>query len=144
MNLSAEPFKWLLDGLEFDTRLFHVGRYCGQWQASTHGLARASFHLLVRGECWLHLDTPSRSVALREGDAVFLLRDLNFRLSALAEPEQARIAPRQNMAPMGGNEGTGLVCGFFQVRPGLSTLLLEALPDYLVLRAGDAGSGAVR
>lgn len=144
MNFSSEPSKWLLEGLEFDTRLFHVGRYCGQWQASTQGLARASFHLLVEGECWLHLDTPPRSVALHEGDAVFLLRDLSFRLSAIAEREQARVAPRQSMEPMAGNEGTGLVCGFFHVRPGLSSLLLEGLPDHLLLRAGDAGSGAVR
>ncbi|WP_263147358.1 AraC family transcriptional regulator [Pseudomonas sp. RIT-PI-AD] len=144
MNSSTAPFEWLLENLELDTRLFHVGRYCGRWQASTQGLARASFHLVVEGRCWLHLP-DAEPVELREGDAVFLLRDLAYRLSQERDPERAKAAPRVEMAPLGTpRDGVGLVCGFFHFRAGLSSLILDALPPSLILRAETPGSSAAR
>lgn len=47
--------QWLLGSLELQTSLFHLGQYCGSWQASTTGLARAGFHVILNGDCWLHL-----------------------------------------------------------------------------------------
>jgi hypothetical protein len=49
----ADPL--LLASLDLQTTLFHLGQYCGSWKASTSGLARAGFHLVLDGECWLHL-----------------------------------------------------------------------------------------
>lgn len=146
MNSSTAPFEWLLDSLELDTSLFHVGRYCGSWQASTHGLARASFHLLVQGECWLHLDDEPAPVALQAGDGLFLLRDLAYRLANSASPHEARCNPRIPMQALDSSarDGVSLVCGFFHFRPGLSSLILESLPPILVLRAGDPALGAAR
>jgi len=145
MNLSAALFEWLLDSLELDSRLFHVGRYCGSWQASTHGLARASFHLLVQGHCWLHLDGQA-GIRLDAGDAVFLLRDRPYRLSGSDSAEEARCNPRIPMTPLDSQaaDGVGLVCGFFHFRPGLSELIIDALPEYLILRAEAPGSSAAR
>src|SRR5690606_23027144 len=34
---------------------------------------------------------------------------------------------------------TGLACGFFHFRGGLSRLIVDSFPDYLILRAGDPG-----
>ena len=90
MNSSSVLVDWLLDSLELNTSLFHVGRYCGDWHASTHGLAQASFHLIVQGECWLHIDGDPRPQHLNNGDAVFLLRD--FAFACPAKPRQP--APR--------------------------------------------------
>jgi AraC family transcriptional activator of mtrCDE len=137
MNSSSAPFQWLLDHLELDTSLLHVGRYCGNWQASTHGLARASFHLLLDGDCWLHC--AGQSIHLQQGDGVFLLRDRPYRLSSHAQPDEAERSPRGQMQALSQepSRGVGLVCGFFHFRAGLSQLLLESLPERLVLRAGD-------
>jgi AraC family transcriptional activator of mtrCDE len=146
MNSSSSPLEWLLDSLELDASLFHVGRYCGSWQASTQGMARASFHLLVQGDCWLHLAEPEQSIVLHNGDAVFLLRDLEYRLSNTDQPEAARCNPRIPMQPLDtvSRDGVSLVCGFFHFRPGLSSLIIDALPDYLILRADAPGSSAAR
>ncbi|WP_220814165.1 AraC family transcriptional regulator [Pseudomonas paralcaligenes] len=146
MNSSTAPFEWLLDSLELDTSLFHVGRYCGSWQASTHGLARASFHLLVQGECWLHLDGEPAPIALYTSDAVFLLRDLAYRLADTDSPQEARCNPKIPMQALdtGARDGVSLVCGFFHFRPGLSSLIIDALPGYLILRADAPGSSAAR
>lgn len=42
MPTSAEQAAdWLLSGLELRSTLFHVGRYCGAYRASTAGRQRA-------------------------------------------------------------------------------------------------------
>lgn len=143
--ISSSPLvDWLLESLELDASLFHVGRYCGGWHASTQGLARASFHLVVQGHCWLHIAGQPQAVALEAGDAVFLLRDLEYRLSGTADCELARQQPRIAMLPLDSeaSDGVGLVCGFFHFQPGLSSLIIEGLPDWLILRAGDPALSA--
>lgn len=145
MNSSAPLIDWLLESLELDASLFHVGRYCGGWHASTHGLARASFHLLVQGSCWLHLDGQPAQ-ALAAGDALFILRDVPYRLSGEASSAAACAAPRGQMQALeaGAEDGAGLVCGFFHFHPGLSELIVDALPTCLLLRAGDPALSAAR
>lgn len=64
MNSSSPLIDWLLESLELDASLFHVGRYCGGWHSSTHGLARASFHVVVQGHCWLHVEGQAHGVQL--------------------------------------------------------------------------------
>jgi AraC-like DNA-binding protein len=144
MNSSLPLIEWLLERLTFDASLFHVGRYCGGWHATTQGLARASFHLVMHGGCWLHIEGEAEPARLERGDAAFILRDLDYRLSSAATAEQARALPRQVMQPMNEQavEDTGLVCGFFHFHSGLSGLIVEALPRWIILRAGDPASTA--
>lgn len=129
---------WLLGSLELHTTLFHLGQYCGSWKASTTGLARAGFHLVLEGACWLHLPGRQAPQALGAGDAVFFLRDLPHSLSSARDPDRAAAAPRQAMAPYapGRPEAVALACGFFHFRAGLASALLGSFPDYVVIRAG--------
>ncbi|WPP47007.1 AraC family transcriptional regulator [Pseudomonas sp. AN-1] len=145
MNSSTTLIDWLLESLELDASLFHVGRYCGGWHASTQGMARSSFHLLVQGSCWLHVDGQAPQ-QLQAGDALFILRDVPYRLSGEASSEAACAAPRGQMQALepGAEEGVGLVCGFFHFQPGLSELIVDSLPTCLLLRAGDPTLAAAR
>ncbi len=54
--------------------------------------------------------------------------------------------PRQSMATLElqAEDGVGLVCGFFHLDSGLSALIIDALPAFLVLRAGDPSLNAPR
>ncbi|WP_248749826.1 AraC family transcriptional regulator [Pseudomonas sp. MWU15-20650] len=146
MNSSSALVDWLLDSLELNTSLFHVGRYCGDWHASTHGLAQASFHLIVQGHCWLHIDGEPTPQALNNGDAVFLLRDFEFRLSGEASAAAAQECPRRPMQPLDSSatNGVGLVCGFFHFQSGLSAMIVDTLPAWIILRAGDPSLTAAR
>ena len=146
MNSSSALVDWLLDSLELNTSLFHVGRYCGDWHASTQGLARASFHLIVQGQCWLHIDGESTPLHLNNGDAVFLLRDLAYRLSGEATAAGAQECPRRPMLPLDSlaSAGVGLVCGFFHFHSGLSAMIVDTLPAWIILRAGDPSLIAAR
>ncbi|CAD5109538.1 AraC family transcriptional regulator [Zestomonas carbonaria] len=145
--ISSSPLiDWLLESLELDASLFHIGRYCGGWHASTHGLARASFHLVVQGHCWLHVDGEPEARRLDSGDAVFLLRDVPYRLSSDASAQLAMARSRGVMQSLevDASDGVGLVCGFFHFHSGLSALIVEALPDWIILRAGDPSLAAAR
>ncbi|NWD84566.1 AraC family transcriptional regulator [Pseudomonas reactans] len=146
MNSSSALVDWLLDSLELDTSLFHVGRYCGDWHASTHGLASASFHLIVQGQCWLHIDGDATAHRLDNGDAVFLLRDLEYRLSGEPTAVGAQECPRVPMVPLdsAAHDGVGLVCGFFHFQSGLSAMIVDTLPAWIILRAGDPSLTAAR
>jgi len=141
MNSSQPLNEWLLENLTFDASLFHVGRYCGAWHATTHGLAKASFHLVMHGGCWLHLGPDIAPQRLEQGEAVFILRDLDYRLSNAADWVQALRMPRQVMQPLDETStlDVGLVCGFFHFQSGLSHLIIDALPSWIILRRGDAG-----
>ncbi|WP_324745825.1 AraC family transcriptional regulator [Pseudomonas veronii] len=145
--ISSTPLvDWLLESLELQANLFHVGRYCGDWHASTQGLARASFHLVVQGHCWLHVEGQDQAQRLHAGDAVFLLQDLNYRLSSAEQADFAQRLPRVAMTALDSQaqDGVGLVCGFFHFTSGLSSLIIEGLPDWIILRAGDPSLSAAR
>ncbi|MFB4392115.1 MULTISPECIES: AraC family transcriptional regulator [unclassified Pseudomonas] len=146
MISSSHLVDWLLESLELDASLFHVGRYCGGWHASTQGMGRASFHLVVQGHCWLHIDGHPEALRLESGDAVFLLRDLAYRLSSDADPLEACIQPRKDMQSLDldAGDGVGLVCGFFHFQSGLSSLIVEGLADWVLLRASDPAGSAAR
>ncbi len=131
---------WLLDSLELRTTLFHLGRYCGSWKASTKGLADAGFHVVLAGDCWLHLPEAGTSLPLHAGDAVFFLRDIPHLLSPHADPELAAQAPRCPMQPFSEDAGgTALACGFFAFQTPLHERFLGPFPDYVLIPRDDDG-----
>lgn len=137
---------WLLGSLELDTTLFHLGQYCGAWKASISGLARSGFHLLLQGNCWLHLPEQGLAIPLQRGDAVFFLRDVPHYLSPLADPQQAASLPRAEMTPVDFSipEGVALACGFFEFRSDLNQVFLGSFPDYLVIPADGSQLAEIR
>ncbi|CAB5513889.1 HTH-type transcriptional regulator MtrA [Achromobacter anxifer] len=134
----------LLSSLEVQSSLYHLGQYCGNWSASTSGRARASFHLILHGRCQVGVHGGHETFTLDAGDGIFFLRDIAHALTPLepAAPD-ARQAAMEPLLPRRA-DSTGLACGFFQFRPGLADLLADALPDFLVLRAGDERFGTAR
>lgn len=143
-NLRAEQLiDSLLRGLELSTTTYHVGTYCGRWHASTANRGLGSFHLILHGDCYLHI-AGQDPVLLNERDAVFLLQDIPHFLSADATAQRpGASAPMQvlHQAPAAGT--TSLACGFFNFQGTISELLLGSLPPYLVIRANDPRLGAV-
>jgi len=127
---------WLIDSVQLEATVFHLGQYCGRWQASTAGRGLGSFHLVLHGACYLHVEGRA-PVRLGARDGVFMLRDTPHFLSPDADPAGAR--PGQPMQQLGGAapDTTALACGFFHFRSALSTLIADSFPDSLVLRADD-------
>ncbi|VVE56717.1 AraC family transcriptional regulator [Pandoraea anhela] len=137
---------WLLAGLELKSTLFHVGEYCGMYQASTAGHQRASFHVVLDGGCYLHVGADSgraaQTVALNAGDAVFLLSDVPHALTPFATPPTDLTARAGAMTPLPPEphhpsseaNGVALACGFFEFSTDLDALVLGMLPNPIVAR----------
>ena len=149
-KLSPELFHWLLQALELDASIFHVGQYCGgSWAASTSGHGRAAFHLVVHGRCWLH-QPGAEPIELGRGDAVFMLRDTPHALSPDPRPPAAAGGPRVQMTPLTAAGAkpqpgsTGLVCGFFSFKHGVSELIVRSLPLTLLVRADEPDLAGLR
>jgi AraC family transcriptional regulator, activator of mtrCDE len=138
---------WLLSSLEPVSSLFHVGQYCGDWRASTSGCARASFHVVLHGACWLHFADGRASLRVESGEAVFLLRDVPHCLSA----DRAKPASGETVERRGTMEAlddalpgaVGLACGFFDFRGSISHWIVSLLPEYLIVRQGDPAYSGV-
>lgn len=133
---------WLIDSVELEAAAFHVGQYCGRWRASTAGRGLGSFHLVLHGTCWLHVEGRA-PLALGPRDGVFLLRDVPHFLSPDPDPGHHPGLPAGAMQPLGSpapdaGASTGIACGFFQYRGALSTLVVDSFPDVVELRADDA------
>ncbi|WP_186159735.1 AraC family transcriptional regulator [Burkholderia gladioli] len=155
--MSTSPVEraadWLLSGLELRSTLFHAGRYCGAYRASTAGHQRASFHLVLQGECWLHLRATAtrapRSTRLLAGDAVFLLHDVAHCLSPEAtapdDPQfGTRLGAMTALEADASAGSVGLACGFFEFRSDLGGALHGLLPDHLIARHDDARLAGAR
>ncbi|MEI9948421.1 MAG: AraC family transcriptional regulator [Pseudomonadota bacterium] len=139
---------WLLASLTLHTSVFHVGQYCGHWRASTAGHALASYHLVLGGRCFVHID-GNEPIELGPRDGVFFLRDIPHFLSG--EPSRgpggvARAAMQAVRRPLreGGEDGAGLACGFFDFRGTLTEFMIGGFPDHIVLRADAEGLSAPR
>lgn len=144
MNNTDQLVHWLLGSLELQTTVFHVGQYCGRWRASTAGRALGSFHLVLHGDCYLHLE-GAEPIALQPQDGVFLLRDIPHFLSP--EQERTAVLPQVAMLPLNAaaaSDATGLACGYFHFRTALSALIVDSFPDYVILRADDPSLRAAR
>jgi AraC family transcriptional activator of mtrCDE len=130
--------------LDVEASMFHVGQYCGQWQASTAGHMRASFHLVLHGRCEFSHGDGTR-VELCAGEGVFLLRDKDHCLTSLPPTSASGGADLraqgqgQGMVPLDAERpgSTGLACGFFHFVGPFSRLLAASLPDHLLVRKGD-------
>lgn len=138
---SDKLAQWLLSSIELDAAALHVGRYCGPWRASTAGKALASFHLVLEGDCWLHIEGQA-PLPLHARDGVFLMSDVPHFLSPWADPAAPirRQAMRALDAPAESG-GAGLACGFFRFSGALSPLVITSFPEVLVCRSGDAALG---
>ena len=141
---------WLIDSVQLDATVFHLGQYCGRWQASTAGRGLGSFHLVLHGACYLHVDGQA-PLRLGPRDAVFMLRDTPHFLSPSPDPaHDPAHGPAHGatygvpMQPLGGPapDTTALACGFFHFRSALSTLIADSFPERLVLRANDPALAA--
>ncbi|MBN3788002.1 AraC family transcriptional regulator [Burkholderia sp. Ac-20353] len=148
--MSAQTDKvvhWLLSSLEPRSQLFHVGQYCGDWQASTAGRAKASFHVILHGTAWLHFADGRESLPVSEGEAVFLLRDVPHWLSPTAvHPKVGTFADDQpierrgTMQPLDepASGSVGLACGFIEFQSAVSRTMVSLFPECLIVRHGDA------
>lgn len=131
---SDDLLQVILEAYALEARIYASPRLCGRWQGVHPSTYQATFHLISQGACWLHMRQLPQAIALNSGDLVLLPRDDWHVLSS--EPE-----PHGEAAIYGDLEGpvTAIVCGEINFRPQQENLLLDAMPDLVLIRCGDRG-----
>lgn len=131
MNLK----NWLSDHTHVATSVFHAGRYCDDWKASTHHTGMPSFHIVLEGECWLTFLDQKIKIHLNEGDIVFFFFNLPFYLTSSPDLDLEK-TPRKMMYSLSDSieNDTALLCGFLHAKSIEAKVLFTLLPEYLIVR----------
>jgi len=125
----------VLNAYQLRAGVYGHPQLCGIWQIGTSGHKRAAFHLVGRGNCWLHVRGMSAPEPLQGGDLVVFPHDAWHMLTGTPE-----LRGEENVMAMDG-EGpfTTLVCGYFEFQAGDKNPILDALPEVIVVRRETAG-----
>ena len=123
--------------LRLRASVFFHASFCGAWSVDASGSGKATFHLLARGNAWLHMPALDRPIPLRGGDLLVFPRDAAHVISADPEPPAL---PRHSGVVMGGGTGqeASLVCGYFEFDSPQANPVLAALPELLHIRGEEA------
>ena len=128
----------LLRHLGLRAGIFVHARFCGAWAVDTSGRKPATFHLVQDGHCWLHVD-GERPRALRPGDLVACPRDAQHVISTSDNaPENADV----NVAEVVEDRppDNRMLCGYFEFESAAANLLLDCLPEVVVVERGGQGT----
>jgi hypothetical protein len=114
----------LLRSLRVCSTIYCHSELTAPWGFRVDARARASFHLVLEGVCWLEVQDGERPVPLGSGDLVMLLRgqthqlrdDLRHRVRPLEELIAAHAtADGQRLRYGGHGARTELLCGGFVI-----------------------------
>jgi len=116
--------------LQLQCHVYHNQQVCGDWLIEEHELGQTCFHLVSHGECILQVG--EQRARIETGDVVLFPRELKHRLV----PINPSHAPPQRHALSAGwqPDGTGLLCAAIRFEHRASEQLLDAWPDYLIVR----------
>ena len=133
----------LLLTFHLNSSVVERARFCGHWNLDTSGSGHAAFHVLAGGQCWLHRVDGAGPMLLNAGDVLILPRDAPHVLSDSFDTTGHSTTDIRPLGD-GSSEGTDLICGFFRFDDRVANPLLEALPDYLIVRSREPGNEAMR
>lgn len=128
--------------LKLEANVFHNGQYCGAWAIDVSGAQKMTFHVVVRGNCYLKVS--DQTIKLNQGDAVFFPRDSQHIVTNLPDQDvEINSAESLPMLELLTEPSTGLVCGNFGHQHPLFERITKQLPEVILVRR-DAGSSSSR
>lgn len=110
----------------------------GEWAVDSSGERRATFHMVARGGCWLHMPGRNQPVALTSGDLVVFPRDAEHTVSNSETPPHDNVPRNQLPDPEVTGPAVTLICGFFEFERRDWNPLLNALPEVMVIRSEES------
>src|SRR5210317_2112777 len=123
----------ILKTLRLRATVFLNACFYGDWAVDTSGQYRATFHMVARGNCWLHMPGDENPIALSGGDLIVFPHDANHTLSNTQEAPDVHFPRNQIPDRQGNNSGVDLICGYFDFDRHHWNPVLDALPELMVL-----------
>lgn len=131
----------LFSPLKLEANVFHNGQYCGAWAVDVSGSQKMTFHVVIRGSCYLKVN--DETTELHEGDAVFFPSDSQHIVTNLpSENIELNKAESQPMPAVLTEPSTGLVCGYFGHQHPMFKRIVKQLPEVIIVRRASNSSSA--
>jgi AraC-like DNA-binding protein len=124
----------ILESSRLNAEVYLHSSFCGDWAVDSSGSQQATFHVVARGSCWLHMPDSDQPEPLRAGDLVVFPHDDRHMIS------NSELLPNADVPLNQPHEGelqgpsTSMICGFFKFGDKRWNPLLDAMPQYLVIR----------
>lgn len=117
--------------------------FSAPWGMQMEAVPVAQFHIVVRGNCWLHMADLTHPLALSGGDMVMFPYGAAHWLTG--QPEKVGVAGQAVLAAIQQNDPlfqgeeicTTLVCGHFAYDRQIRHPLLRDLPDFIHIRGAE-------
>ncbi len=128
----------LLQGLNLRARLIYTGGVCGRWAIDHNSKTDIWFHVLTKGDGWIHSPAWSEPLGLAEGDLILFLPHAEKHYLSYSPNELDFDSP--DARPVSWAEGSSaFVCGLIEL--GLPKAgLWQSLPGEIVIRRQQAGA----
>ena len=143
VSSSMDVLNQLFSTLKVTANVFHNGQYCGNWAIDTSGSSYISFHIVSHGRCFLSIDGgTSHKELLKAGDIVLFPRDSKHCLTNdedFNQPINTEVSQDFNHGVQ--PQSTGLVCGYFTHQHPLVEKLTQHMPEFVVIKEQEDGSG---
>ncbi len=127
---NPDALSFVLSRLQLEAEIYLNEEYCGAWAVDTSGSRRIPFHLIGKGNAWLHFKGRDKQL-LSTGDLVVFPRDAQHIVASSSElPNRALINAKTSKQD---GPSTNMVCGFFEFQNKAAWPLLDSLPAVIVL-----------
>jgi AraC-like DNA-binding protein len=134
---EADLLSDVLHTLRLRGRIFKQGSYSGDWALDATGVTGTVFHLIGRGQAWLHREGVREPLIVRGGDLVMFPN---------AEWHQLSGTPKRQPGVREGGSGDGpfttVLCARVDFEAGGANPVLQALPRVIVVRSEDGATSA--
>lgn len=127
---SPDSLSILLQKLELSAEVYVNGDFCGAWAVDTSGSKRIPFHLIGKGQAWLHFEEKEPQL-LSAGDLVLFPHDASHIMANSSEVPAEEDINAELIDD--GSPGTNMICGFFEFKDKAALPLIDALPSAIVL-----------
>jgi AraC-like DNA-binding protein len=118
-------------------RIFLQGSYCGSWALDSAGATGTIFHLIGRGQAWVHREGERKPLIVVGGDLVMFPHGHWHQLSGT--PRRQRCA---RLTATGDGPFTTVLCGLVEFEASGTNPVLQMLPPVIVVRSEDRDTSA--
>lgn len=125
----------MLTTLRLDASIFLHSSFCQDWVIDINAMEVGTFHLISNGDCWLHRP-DTEPIALHENDLLVLPHNAPHLVSPTPEPPRDDV-PRNTPAEEIVGPSVTLICGKVAFSQSYWNPLVEALPEYVIMRHTD-------
>ena len=137
---SPDPLSVFCQKLELTAEIYVDSAFCGNWAVDTSGSKRIPFHLISRGEAWVHFQNRD-PFKLSANNLVIFPHDSSHIIANSSEiPAEDSI--NAEMKDDGGPV-TNMICGFFEFKDKASLPIIDALAKVIILDSEMLGENSM-